>query len=339
MSDTTEMQEITLENIDLQAFYGVGNQNLERLKEAYPEVKLVARGSSIKAYGDPETLQAVQRLIQILIAEVRQKGALPTHRVAEIIAQHRYAAPSAEGMAPLPNPSSGFMPILRTVSGNVIVAKTEGQRRLAEAIAKHPITFAIGPAGTGKTYTAVAFAVKALKERSVRKIILTRPAVEAGESLGFLPGDLKEKIAPYLRPLYDSLEEMLSNEKLEQYLAQNIIEIAPLAYMRGRTLNDAFIILDEAQNATRLQMKMFLTRFGHNSKIVITGDLTQIDLPRPETSGLIHAVSLLERVPDIAVIRLGEGDIVRHPLVQEIIRLYEEDAHSRQSGPLAQPSR
>jgi len=199
-------------------------------------------------------------------------------------------------------------------------------------------TFAIGPAGTGKTYTAVAFAVKALKERTIRKIILTRPAVEAGESLGFLPGDLKEKIAPYLRPLYDSLEEMLSNEKLEQYLAQNIIEIAPLAYMRGRTLNDAFIILDEAQNATRLQMKMFLTRFGHNSKVVITGDLTQIDLPRPETSGLLHAVTLLERVPDIAVVRLDENDILRHPLVQEIIRLYEEDAAKRQSGPTSHHS-
>jgi len=338
MAETSEMQEITLENIDLQAFYGVGNENLERLKEAYPDVKLVARGSSIKAYGEPEALQAVRRLIQTLIAEIRQKGALPTRRVAEIIAQHRYSASSTED----PAPSSGaspFMPILRTVSGNVIVAKTEGQRRLAEAIAKYPITFAIGPAGTGKTYTAVAFAVKALKERTVRKIILTRPAVEAGESLGFLPGDLKEKIAPYLRPLYDSLEEMLSNEKLEQYLAQNIIEIAPLAYMRGRTLNDAFIILDEAQNATRLQMKMFLTRFGHNSKIVITGDLTQIDLPRPETSGLLHAVTLLERVPDIAIIRLGEGDIVRHPLVQEIIRLYEEDAAKRQSGAPPHPSR
>ncbi len=332
MADIIEMQEIILENIDLQAFYGVGNENLERLKEAYPEVKLVARGSSIKAFGDPEAIQTVQRLIQALIAEIRQKGALPNRRVAEIIAQHRYHTLPTEEVSSSLGPS-GFVPILRTVSGHVIVAKTEGQRRLAEAIAKCPITFAIGPAGTGKTYTAVAFAVKALKERTVRKIILTRPAVEAGESLGFLPGDLKEKIAPYLRPLYDSLEEMLSNEKLEQYLAQNIIEIAPLAYMRGRTLNDAFIILDEAQNATRLQMKMFLTRFGHNSKIVITGDLTQIDLPRPETSGLLHAVSLLERVPDIAVIRLGEKDIVRHPLVQEIIRLYEEDALKRQPGP------
>ena len=338
MAETTEMQEIILENIDLQAFYGIGNENLARLKEAYPEVKLVARGSSIKAYGDPVALQAVRRLIQSLIAEVQQKGALPTRRVAEIIAQHRYTPPTAEENPVSSGSPPAFMPILRTVSGNVIVAKTQGQRRLAEAIAKYPITFAIGPAGTGKTYTAVAFAVKALKERTIRKIILTRPAVEAGESLGFLPGDLKEKIAPYLRPLYDSLEEMLSNEKLEQYLAQNIIEIAPLAYMRGRTLNDAFIILDEAQNATRLQMKMFLTRFGHNSKVVITGDLTQIDLPRPETSGLLHAVTLLERVPDIAVVRLDENDILRHPLVQEIIRLYEEDAAKRQSGPTSHHS-
>ncbi len=339
MAETTEMQEIILENIDLQAFYGIGNENLQRLKEAYPEVKLVARGSSIKAYGDPVALQAVRRLIQSLIAEVRQRGDLPTRRVAEIIAQHRYTPSTTEENPVSSGSLPAFMPILRTVSGNVIVAKTEGQRRLAEAIAKYPITFAIGPAGTGKTYTAVAFAVKALKERTIRKIILTRPAVEAGESLGFLPGDLKEKIAPYLRPLYDSLEEMLSHEKLEQYLDQNIIEIAPLAYMRGRTLNDAFIILDEAQNATRLQMKMFLTRFGHNSKVVITGDLTQIDLPRPETSGLLHAVTLLERVPDIAVVRLDENDILRHPLVQEIIRLYEEDAAKRQSGQTSHYSR
>jgi phosphate starvation-inducible PhoH-like protein len=328
------MQEITLENIDLQAFYGVGNENLERLRQAHPEVKIVARGSSIKAYGEPEALEGLARVIQLLIDEIRRSGALPTRRVSEIITQHRQASSSEEASIPSTTGGSTFIPILRTVSGQAITARTEGQKRLAEAIAKHPITFAIGPAGTGKTYTAVAFAVKALKERAVRKIILTRPAVEAGESLGFLPGDLKEKIAPYLRPLYDSLEEMLSTEKLEQYLAQNVIEIAPLAYMRGRTLNDAFIILDEAQNATRLQMKMFLTRFGHNSKIVITGDLTQIDLPRPESSGLLHAVTLLERVPDIAVIRLGEGDIVRHPIVQEILRLYEEDAAARQSGPL-----
>lgn len=327
MTDLQET-EITLENVDLQAFYGVGNENLNRLRQAHPDLKLVARGSSIKAYGDPEALAALRRLIDLMIAEVRRHGSLPSQRLTEILQQNQQVPAQEFGSESSPHPQ----PILRTVSGNVIVARTAGQQRLAEAISKHTITFAIGPAGTGKTYTAVAFAVKALRDKAIRKIILTRPAVEAGESLGFLPGDLREKVAPYLRPLYDSLEEMLSSEKLEQYLAQNIIEIAPLAYMRGRTLNDAFIILDEAQNATRLQMKMFLTRFGHNSKIVVTGDLTQIDLPRPETSGLLHAINLLKNVPDIAIIRLTESDIVRHPLVGEILRLYEEDA-ARQRQP------
>ncbi len=327
MADLHET-EITLQNVDLQAFYGVGNENFNRLRQAHPDLKLVARGSSIKAYGEPEALAALRRLIDQMVAEVRRHGNLPSQRLTEILQQERTVSAQQEAIEPSAYP----LPILRTVGGNVIVARTAGQQRLAEAIHKHTITFAIGPAGTGKTYTAVAFAVKALRDKAIRKIILTRPAVEAGESLGFLPGDLREKVAPYLRPLYDSLEEMLSAEKLEQYLAQNVIEIAPLAYMRGRTLNDAFIILDEAQNATRLQMKMFLTRFGHNSKIVVTGDLTQIDLPRPETSGLLHAINLLQNVPDIAIIRLADSDIVRHPLVGEILRLYEEDAaQQRQS--------
>ncbi|MEN3039944.1 MAG: PhoH family protein [Bacteroidia bacterium] len=310
--------EIILEDVDLLSFYGVGNENLDLLRTAYPSVKLVARGSSIKAQGDSVTVARVQEIIQAMVKEVRRHGRLPSERVREIVNRLRMgeSLPSAERV-----PS-----ILRTVSGQIVAPRTEGQRLLAQMIETHDITFAVGPAGTGKTYTAVAFAVKALKEKHIRKIILTRPAVEAGESLGFLPGDLKEKVAPYLRPLYDSLEEMLSSERLQQLLEQNVIEIAPLAYMRGRTLNDAFIILDEAQNATRLQMKMFLTRFGHRSKIVITGDLSQIDLPRAEASGLLHAINLLEGVPGIAVVRLTETDIVRHPLVSEIVRLYEADA-------------
>jgi phosphate starvation-inducible PhoH-like protein len=317
-------REIVLEGIDLLSFYGVGNENIQLLRSAYPSIKLVARGSSIKASGDPQTVEKLQQIIEAMMVEVRRHGRLPSERVREIVGRVR------EGEAP-PSPERG-QTILRTISGQQVVPRTEGQRLLAQAIETHDITFAVGPAGTGKTYTAVAFAVKALKERQIRKIILTRPAVEAGENLGFLPGDLREKVAPYLRPLYDSLEEMLSSEKLQQLLEQNVIEIAPLAYMRGRTLNQAFIILDEAQNATRLQMKMFLTRFGHGSKIVITGDLSQIDLPRPETSGLLHAIQLLEGVPGIAVVRMTETDIVRHPLVTEIVRLYEEDtrkAHQR----------
>ncbi|MCX7607254.1 MAG: PhoH family protein [Bacteroidia bacterium] len=310
--------EITLEGIDLLSFYGVGNENIQLLRSAYPSVKLVARGSSIKASGDAETIARLEQIIEAMVREVRHQGRLPTERVREIVGR-------LQGGESPPSPERGHT-ILRTVSGQSVAPRTEGQRILAQAIESHDITFAVGPAGTGKTYTAVAFAVRALKERHIRKIILTRPAVEAGENLGFLPGDLKEKVAPYLRPLYDSLEEMLSAEKLQQLLEQNVIEIAPLAYMRGRTLNEAFIILDEAQNATRLQMKMFLTRFGHRSKIVITGDLSQIDLPRPEASGLLHAIQLLEGVAGIAVVRLGETDIVRHPLVSEIVRLYEADA-------------
>ncbi|MCS7298027.1 MAG: PhoH family protein [Bacteroidia bacterium] len=318
MQKTITESEIVLEGIDLLSFYGVRNENIELLRSAYPSVKLVARGSSIKAWGEPEALAHLEQIIQTMVQEVRHHGQLPSERVREILARLR-------NKETLPSIDRGPV-LLRTVSGTLVSPRTEGQRLLAQAIETHDITFAIGPAGTGKTYIAVASAVKALKERHIRKIILTRPAVEAGESLGFLPGDLKEKVAPYLRPLYDSLEEMLSSEKLQQLLEQNVIEIAPLAYMRGRTLNDAFIILDEAQNATRLQMKMFLTRFGHHSKIVITGDLSQIDLPRPETSGLIHAVKLLEGVSGIAVVRLSETDIVRHPLVSEIVRLYEEDS-------------
>lgn len=318
MDKSIAESEILLEGIDLLSFYGVGNENIELLRSACPSVKLVARGSSIKAQGDPAAIAQLETIIQAMVQEVRRHGRLPSERVREIVGRLR----NGESV---PSPDRG-QSILRTVSGQIVAPRTEGQRLLAQAIETHDITFAIGPAGTGKTYTAVAFAVKALKEKQIRKIILTRPAVEAGESLGFLPGDLKEKIAPYLRPLYDSLEEMLSSEKLQQLLEQNVIEIAPLAYMRGRTLNDAFIILDEAQNATRLQMKMFLTRFGHHSKIVITGDLSQIDLPRPEASGLLHAVNLLSSVPGIAVVRLNETDIVRHPLVSEIVRLYDADA-------------
>jgi len=317
MAEKVAEREILLEGVDLLSFYGVGNANIQLLREAYPALKLVARGSSIKAVGDPQAIESLYRLIETMVQEVRRHGRLPEERVRELVGRSR------EGEAP---PPLEYAPILRTVSGQWVTPRTEGQRQLAEAIETHEITFAVGPAGTGKTYTAVAFAVRALRERQIRKIILTRPAVEAGENLGFLPGDLREKVAPYLRPLYDSLEEMLSSEKLQQLLEQSIIEIAPLAYMRGRTLNDAFIILDEAQNATRLQMKMFLTRFGHRSRIVITGDLSQIDLPRPENSGLLHAIQLLEGVPGIAVVRLTETDIVRHPLVSEIVRLYEADA-------------
>lgn len=317
MAENVAEREILLEGVDLLSFYGVGNANIQLLREAYPALKLVARGSSIKAVGDPQAIESLYRIIEVMIQEVRRHGHLPEARVRELVGRSR----EGESL-----PTSDYVPILRTISGQLVAPRTEGQRQLAEAIETHDITFAVGPAGTGKTYTAVAFAVRALRERHIRKIILTRPAVEAGENLGFLPGDLREKVAPYLRPLYDSLEEMLSTEKLQQLLEQGIIEIAPLAYMRGRTLNDAFIILDEAQNATRLQMKMFLTRFGHRSRIVITGDLSQIDLPRPESSGLLHAVQLLEGVPGIAVVRLTETDIVRHPLVSEIVRLYEADS-------------
>lgn len=308
------MEEIFLEDVNLQVFYGTNNTHIDLLRQAYPDIQLVARGSSLKISGEKEKRARLRAVIEGMIREIQKVGTIDSLRVSEILREGGIERGVDEVILRLPN-------------GKVISARTPAQKKLIAAVEKNDIVFAIGPAGTGKTYTAVALAVRALREKRVRKIVLIRPAVEAGESLGFLPGDVKEKIAPYLRPLYDALEEMLTTEKVQQFLERNVIEIVPLAYMRGRTLNGAFIILDEAQNSTQLQMKMFLTRLGMESKIILTGDVTQIDLPAPRSSGLLHAMRLLQNIPGIAMVEFTEEDILRHPLVREILRAYEGEAN------------
>jgi phosphate starvation-inducible PhoH-like protein len=279
-------------------------------------VKIVARGTEIKVLGEEQRLHVIASLIQSLISEIAKNGPMESEKLIQILGNKNY---TTEGIY------TDQDVILFGSRGQTVKAKTSGQKALMESTAVNDIVFAVGPAGTGKTYIAVALAVKALKEKRVRKIVLVRPAVEAGESLGFLPGDLKEKIDPYLRPLYDSLEDFILPEKLKSYLEKNIIEIVPLAYMRGRTLNYSFIIMDEAQNATETQMKMFLTRLGMESKIIITGDGTQIDLPKSQKSGLLQAVNILKNVTGIGLVQFNDSDVVRHKLVRKIIQAYEKN--------------
>jgi len=291
------------------------------LDKSFPDVRINARGNRVKVTGPSEEVDLVKNIIEGMIGVASRKGAVSENEVKTLITlksgEHR-------ARAPLPkNISEGDL-ILYTYDGIPVHAKTPGQKRIVTTSNESDILFSIGPAGTGKTYTSVALAVKALKEQRIKKIILARPAVEAGESLGFLPGDLKEKIDPYLRPLYDALEDMIETDKLDLYLTKNIIEIAPLAYMRGRTLNNAFVILDEAQNATNAQMKMFLTRIGFNSRAIITGDVTQTDLPRKQESGLITVQNILKDVEGIDFVYLHEEDVVRHKLVKDIIKAYEK---------------
>lgn len=291
------------------------------MDKSFPDVRINARGNRVKVTGPSEEVDLVKNIIEGMIGVASRKGAVSENEVKTLITlksgEHR-------ARAPLPkNISEGDL-ILYTYDGIPVHAKTPGQKRIVTTSNESDIMFSIGPAGTGKTYTSVALAVKALKEQRIKKIILARPAVEAGESLGFLPGDLKEKIDPYLRPLYDALEDMIETDKLDLYLTKNIIEIAPLAYMRGRTLNNAFVILDEAQNATNAQMKMFLTRIGFNSRAIITGDVTQTDLPRKQESGLITVQNILKDVEGIDFVYLHEEDVVRHKLVKDIIKAYEK---------------
>ena len=301
---------------------GFRDEHLNKVDDAYPDTKLTARGSSIKMDGSEEDIRELSEIFAELEAMANQNGDLTKQDVNTVLALKQEHEPS-----PPPNPlrsvnASGDF-ILNTYDGEPITAKTPGQKQIVEASASNDIVFTIGPAGTGKTYTSVALAVKALKEQKVKKIILARPAVEAGETLGFLPGDLREKIDPYLRPLYDALEDMIEYDRLELHLAKGAIEIAPLAYMRGRTLNNAFVILDEAQNATNMQMKMFLTRIGFNSRAIITGDITQTDLPRKQQSGLISIQRILKDIEGISFVYLDENDVVRHRLVREIIEAYD----------------
>lgn len=307
---------LTVDSVDLVELYGENNAKLNLLRKAFPDVTITSRGSGIRMTGEKKAAQKAKSKLEMMVRLLREHKQLPVQMVEDLM---NNTNPFASRLAETEDNKT----ILHGRSGKQIKAKTVNQKRLIEASEDNDIVFAVGPAGTGKTYTAVALAVRALKNRAVKKIILTRPAVEAGESLGFLPGDLKEKVDPYLRPLYDALDDMIPAEKIEQFIATRVIEIAPLAFMRGRTLDNAFIILDEAQNCSTLQLKMFLTRLGPSAKCIITGDLSQVDLPFHQKSGLGRSIDLLGDLPGIATIRLGADDVVRHRLVREIILAYE----------------
>ncbi|BAV05231.1 PhoH family protein [Filimonas lacunae] len=310
---------INLDSVNPIEFFGVNNRKLDLLKKKFPLLKILSRGTQIKLSGAPEHIETAKEKIDLIVQYMERNGGLTENYFEQIL-----GGDDAETIDNFvdknPNDILVFGP-----NGKTVRARTANQKRMVLAADRNDIVFAIGPAGTGKTYTAVALAVRALKNKVVKKIILTRPAVEAGESLGFLPGDLKEKIDPYLRPLYDALDDMIPADKLGYYMSTRTIEIAPLAYMRGRTLDNAFIILDEAQNANDLQIKMFLTRIGANAKALITGDPTQIDLPKNQRSGLEKASRILRNIEGIAHIELDEEDVVRHRLVKAIIRAYEKE--------------
>ncbi len=310
---------INLETVNPIEFFGVNNGKLDILKKKFPLLKILSRGTQIKLSGSPEQVEQAKEKIDLLVAYLERNGQLSENYFEQILGGDDQK--SIDNFVER-NPSDV---LVFGPNGKTVRARTQNQKRMVSAIDKNDIMFAIGPAGTGKTYTAVALAVRALKNKLVKKIILTRPAVEAGESLGFLPGDLKEKIDPYLRPLYDALDDMIPADKLGYYMSTRVIEIAPLAYMRGRTLDHAFIILDEAQNTTDLQLKMFLTRIGANAKAIITGDLTQVDLPKNQRSGLVKGINILKNIDGISHIELDEEDVVRHRLVKAIIRAYDKD--------------
>ena len=303
---------IVLEDIDPVIFYGVNNTNIQLIKALFPKLRIVARGNVIKVMGDEEEMCAFEENILALEKHCVQYNSLKEEVIIDII----------KGNAPQTEKNGNV--IVFSVTGKPIIPRSDNQLKLVEGFEKNDMLFAIGPAGSGKTYTSIALAVRALKQKEIKKIILSRPAVEAGEKLGFLPGDIKEKIDPYLQPLYDALQDMIPAAKLKEYMELNIIQIAPLAFMRGRTLNDAVVILDEAQNTTTQQIKMFLTRMGMNTKMIITGDLTQIDLPAAQTSGLVQAMRILKGVRGISFVELGKKDIVRQKLVERIVEAYEK---------------
>jgi phosphate starvation-inducible PhoH-like protein len=310
---------ITLDNVSLVDFLGVENKNLKEISQAFPESKIISRGNEIRIRGTGAEIIRISEILTGLLNHYNSFGRISEENIKSLI-QHDRIAAEAEGQDDV---------IIYSAKGFPVKARTVNQKKLVEASSRHDLVFATGPAGTGKTYTAVAIAVRALKNKEVKKIIITRPAVEAGENLGFLPGDLKEKIDPYLRPIYDALDDMVTAEKMKFYQENRIIEIAPLAYMRGRTLNNAFILLDEAQNTTPSQIKMFLTRMGPNSKVIVTGDMTQVDLPRNQSSGLSDAYHILKEIKGICFIHLDSTDVVRHRLVKDIIRAYEKESENR----------
>ena len=312
----TEVIVQLIEDVDATSFYGVNNVNIRILKDLFPNVKFVARGRMIKLIGKDTDIDNLVNIINILMNKVLVTNKLTEEEILDVIKGNEVNTIEDDNL------------IIHGVSGKTICARTPNQQLLFKKYADNDLLFAIGPAGSGKTYTAIALAVKALKNKEVKKIILSRPAVEAGEKLGFLPGDMKEKIDPYLQPLYDALQDLIPANKLAEYMSNNVIQIAPLAFMRGRTLADAVIVLDEAQNTTIEQIKMFLTRMGLGSKMIITGDLTQIDLPNSQKSGLKDALQVLNGIKGIAVIEFNKKDIVRHKLVQRIVEAYENRKHS-----------
>ncbi|MFV0304243.1 MAG: PhoH family protein [Moheibacter sp.] len=311
------MTELNLEltDISIQDFYGANNQNFKLLKTHFPKLKIIGRGKNISAVGNESDLIAFSTKISQIIQYLQHYNRLNEKDMEQLLDVE------------FPNQKSNLKvenTIVHGVNGKLVKAQTPGQKKLVELVNQNDMVFAVGPAGTGKTYTSVALAVQALKNKEVRRIILTRPAVEAGESLGFLPGDLKEKLDPYLQPLYDALRDMIHFEKLNSYYEKGIIEVAPLAFMRGRTLDEAFVILDEAQNTTHAQMKMFLTRMGKNAKFIITGDPDQVDLPPKQKSGLKGAMEILKNVDGIGMVKLTEKDVVRHKLVGKILHAYKK---------------
>lgn len=312
---------IILEDIDPVAFYGVGNGHLQMLKSLFPKLRIVARDNIIRVLGDEEVMCQFEENVESIRKHILKYNSIGDEDILDIIKGKQTKADAVKGV------------IVYNLSGRPIKGRTENQQKLIDAYEKNDMLFAVGPAGTGKTYLSIALAVKALKEKTAKRVILSRPAVEAGEKLGFLPGDMKDKIDPYLQPLYDALEDMLPAVKLQDMMEKHVIQIAPLAFMRGRTLNDAVVILDEAQNTTPAQIRMFLTRMGLNSKMIITGDMTQVDLPRGTKSGLHEALEILSDIEGIGVVKLGNKDIVRHKLVTKIVNAYDKfDKNSKKTN-------
>jgi phosphate starvation-inducible PhoH-like protein len=310
---------VYLEGVDPQTFYGSGNRNLDKLKSFFPKLKVVGRDYELKVLGDPSEISRFESDVDKLLDFVQQRNHLTVDELEKIILQEDDSLRNFN--------EKDEDVLLFGIDGRVIKARSVNQKKLVDHYPGNDLIFAIGPAGSGKTYTAIALAVRALKNKEVKRIILTRPAVEAGEKLGFLPGDVKEKLDPYLQPLYDALRDMIPAKKLEGFIEEEIIEIAPLAFMRGRTLGDAVVILDEGQNTTNNQLKMFLTRMGKNAKFIVTGDITQIDLPDRQQSGLLKALGLLKEIKGISIIEFDKGDIIRHRLVRHIVNAYENSPH------------
>ena len=310
---------IELTEISPQDFFGQRNETIELLKKYFPKLKIVARGNKIKVYGDEELLEEFDKRFDMLASHFAKYNKLDENMIERVL--------TSNGQEEYQSSNASEQVLVHGVSGRLIKAQTLNQKKIVDSCMTNDMVFAIGPAGTGKTYTGVAIAVKALKEKQVKRIILTRPAVEAGENLGFLPGDLKEKLDPYMQPLYDALRDMIAPEKLAKYLEDGTIQIAPMAFMRGRTLDNAFVILDEAQNTTHAQMKMFLMRMGKNAKFLLTGDPGQIDLPRRVISGLKEALLILKNVKGISIIYLDDKDVIRHKLVKKVIEAYKNIEH------------